>query len=150
MNKNVRSLIFLAVGIVIAIVFLLMPTEIYEAVKYFDGGYSNELYNHGLYSMFAMYIVGITWAMNIIYYYVINSVKFDRWPHWLIMLIVSMVAAPAACIVCNDSVFSDYGLVYLSEPLQMAICHLLFTLIMFVVATFSVRWWSSNCRHSPF
>ena len=100
--------------------------------------------------MFAMFIVGITWAMNIIYYYVINSVKFDRWPHWLIMLIVSMVAAPAACIVCNESVFSDYGLVYLSEPLQMAICHLLFTLIMFVVATFSVRWWSSNCRHSPF
>ena len=76
MNKNVRSLIFLAVGIVIAIVFLLMPTEIYEAVKYFDGGYSNELYNHGLYSMFAMFIVGITWAMNIIYYYIINSVKF--------------------------------------------------------------------------
>ena len=150
MNKNVRSLIFLAVGIVIAIVFLLMPTEIYEAVKYFDGGYSNELYNHGLYSMFAMYIVGITWAMNIIYYDVINAVKVDRWPHWLIMLIVSMVAAPAACIVCNESVFSDYGLVYLSEPLQMAICHLLFTLIMFVVATFSVRWWSSNCRHSPF
>ena len=33
MNKNVRSLIFLAVGIVIAIVFLLMPTEIYEFVK---------------------------------------------------------------------------------------------------------------------
>ena len=76
MNKNVRSLIFLAVGIVIAIVFLLMPTEIYEAVKYFDGGYSNELYNHGLYSMFAMFIVGITWAMNIIYYYVITKIKF--------------------------------------------------------------------------
>ncbi|MGN0214126.1 MAG: hypothetical protein ACI4AH_04875 [Muribaculaceae bacterium] len=145
-----KSLVFLAIGIVIAVIFMLMPAEIYEAVKYFDGGYSNELYNHGLYSSFALIIVGVTWVMNLIYYYLINSVKFDRWPHWLIMLIVSLVAAPAACVVCNESVFNEYGLMYLSESLQMIICHLLFTLAMFVIATFSVRWWSSNCRHSPF
>ena len=48
MNKNVKNLVFLAVGAVVSLAFLLMPAQIYENMKYFDGGYSNELYNHGL------------------------------------------------------------------------------------------------------
>lgn len=150
MNKNVKNLVRLAVGIVIAIVFLALPTETYEAVKFFDGGYSNELYNQGLYQIFVMIVTGVSWAVCIIYYYVIDSVKFDRPQHWLIMLLVSTLASVASCFAYNQSVFVEYNLSYTEEMVQMALCHAMFAVIMFVVATFAIRAWSSNCRHSPF
>ncbi len=150
MNRNVGYLVFLAAGVVLTLVFLLFPTQIYESIRYFDGGYSNELYNHGIYDTFALITVLLAWGLAVVYYYVINSVKFDRWPHWLIMLMVALIISPSACFGYNKYVFNEYGLTYLGESLQMAICHVLFALIMFVVASFSIRWWSSNCRHSPF
>lgn len=150
MNNNAKNLVCLAIGVAIAVVYMLMPAQIYEAVKYFDGGYSNELYNYDIYPMFAMLTVAITWGVCAVYYYVINSVKFDRWPHWLIMLITGVVLSTAACVGYNSSVFASMGLEYHHESLQMAVCHVLFAALMFVVATFSMRWWSSNCRHSPF
>jgi len=150
MNKNVKNLIGLAAGILLSVLFLLMPTEIYEAVKYFDGGYSNELYNYGVYSMFALIVVGVSWIVSAVYYYVINSVKFDRWQHWLIMLVMNVLIATMACVAYNDSIFSENNLDYGHEEIQMAMCHVLFSVIMFLVATFSIRPWSSNCRHSPF
>ncbi len=148
MNKNVKNLVFLAVGAVVSLAFLLMPAQIYENMKYFDGGYSNELYNHRLYSVFAMIIVGISWALSAIYYYVINSVKFDRWQHWAIVLVVNVVAATVACWTYNQSTFNELGLSY-GETSQMALYHAIFSLVTFVIASYAMRWWSSNCRHSP-
>lgn len=150
MNQNVRNLIFLAAGVAITVLFMIFPTQIYEAVRYFEGGYSNELYNYGIYDTFAMITAGIAWAVALIYYYVINSVRFDRWPHWLIMLLVAIILVPAACFSYNEYVFSENGLAYLGESLQMSVFHVLFGAVMFVVASFAARWWSTNCRHSPF
>ena len=45
MNRNVRYLVFLAIGVLLAVLFLLFPAQIYEGIRYFDGGYSNEMYN---------------------------------------------------------------------------------------------------------
>ena len=150
MNRNVSYLVFLAVGVVLAVLFLLFPAQIYEGVRYFDGGYSNEMYNYGVYDTFALITLLITWAAALIYYYVINSVKFDRWPHWLIMLLVCVVVVPSACFAYNEYVFSDLGLSYLSESMQMMLVNGIAAAVWYVVASFSIRWWSSNCRHSPF
>ena len=97
MNRNVRYLVFLAIGVLLAVLFLLFPAQIYEGIRYFDGGYSNEMYNYGVYDTFALIMLLVTWIMAVVYYYVINSVRFDRWPHWLIMLVVSMALAPGVC-----------------------------------------------------
>ena len=150
MNRNVSYLVFLAVGVVLAVLFLLFPAQIYEGVRYFDGGYSNEMYNYGVYDTFALITLLITWAAALIYYYVINSVKFDRWPHWLIMLLVCVVVVPSACFAYNEYVFSDLGLSYLSESMQMMLVNGIAAAVWYVVASFAPRWWSSNCRHSPF
>ena len=150
MNRNVSYLVFLAVGVVLAVLFLLFPAQIYEGVRYFDGGYSNEMYNYGVYDTFALITLLITWAAALIYYYVINSVKFDRWPHWLIMLLVCVVVVPSACFAYNEYVFSDLGLSYLSESMQMMLVNGIAAAVWYVVASFVTRWWSSNCRHSPF
>ncbi|MGM9804597.1 MAG: hypothetical protein ACI308_10530 [Muribaculaceae bacterium] len=149
MNNNVKHLIMLAAGIAIAILLLAMPTSIYEGIKYFDGGYSNELYNHGLYSTFAIITVTVAWVMAIIYYYVINSVKMDRWPHWLIMLILNVVISTALCVIANTRMLMANSLSYGNESLQMALIHVALALVMFVVASFAIKGWSSNCRHSP-
>ena len=97
---------FLAIGVLLAVLFLLFPAQIYEGIRYFDGGYSNEMYNYGVYDTFALIMLLVTWIMAVVYYYVINSVRFDRWPHWLIMLVVSMAVAPGVCFGYNEYVFA--------------------------------------------
>ena len=92
---------FLAIGVLLAVLFLLFPAQIYEGIRYFDGGYSNEMYNYGVYDTFALIMLLVTWIMAVVYYYVINSVRFDRWPHWLIMLVVSMALATGVCFGYN-------------------------------------------------
>ena len=150
MNRNVRYLVFLAIGVLLAVLFLLFPAQIYEGIRYFNGGYSNEMYNYGVYDTFALIMLLVTWIMAVVYYYVINSVRFDRWPHWLIMLVVSMAVAPGVCFGYNEYVFAENGLSYLSESMQMVFVNVLMAAVWYVVASFSIRWWSSNCRHSPF
>ncbi|MGN1265455.1 MAG: hypothetical protein ACI4UL_06520 [Muribaculaceae bacterium] len=46
--------------------------------------------------------------------------------------------------------FSDLGLSYLSESMQMMLVNGIAAAVWYVVASFATRWWSSNCRHSPF
>ena len=91
----------------------------------------------------------IAWGGAVIYYYVINSVKFDRWYHWLITLAVVTVIAPVVCYAYNDYVFADNNLLYIGESVYFEFVNMLFTALLFVIASFSVRWWSSNCRHTP-
>ena len=93
---------FLAIGVLLAVLFLLFPAQIYEGIRYFDGGYSNEMYNYGVYDTFALIMLLVTW------------------------------------------------LSYLSESIQMVFVNVLMAAVWYVVASFSIRWWSSNCRHSPF
>ena len=61
MNRNVRYLVFLAIGVLLAVLFLLFPAQIYEGIRYFDGGYSNEMYNYGVYDTFALIMLLVTW-----------------------------------------------------------------------------------------
>ena len=89
----------------------------------------------------------MAWGGAAIYYYAINSVKFDRWYHWLATLGVVAVLTPVVDYFVTSSILEgkDYGSAIVSFELH----NILFAAIMFVIASFSMRWWSSNCRHTP-
>lgn len=143
-----RQLVYLALGIIATILFVLFKVELYESI-YYSQGFSDKFYNLGLYDAVAIITAVIAWGGAVIYYYVINSVKFDRWYHWLITLAVVTVIAPVVCYAYNDYVFADNNLLYIGESVYFEFVNMLFTALLFVIASFSVRWWSSNCRHTP-
>ena len=144
-----KNLLFLAAGIVVAIVFCICASSIIEAV-YCPQGFADELYNNNLYTPLALIVCGLSWAMAAVYYYVINSVKFDRWMHWLIVLMVNSILAVAACFTCLSSQMRSLNLDYSGECLAEGLVQAAVAAVMMVVASFAMRWWSSNCRHTPF
>ena len=136
-----KQITYLIAGIVVTVIFFILSCSdgfnIYEQM-YFNQGYNDKMFNLDMYPVIAA-----------IYYYAINSVKFDRWYHWLAVMAVVIVLAPVACYVYNDTVFANNGLAYVGESIQFEMQTVLFAAVLYIVASFSMRWWSSNCRHTP-
>ena len=99
------KVIFLVIGAVISVLFGFFSEPVYEAL-YYSSGFSEAMHNNDAYGIVAIIAIAMTWGIAALYYYVINSVKFDRWYHWM-------------------------------------------SALLFTIASFSMRWWSSNCRHTP-
>ena len=103
------------------------------------------MFNLGVFPVIAAITIAVAWGGAAIYYYAINSVKFDRWYHWLAIMAVVAVVAPVACFIYNDAVFEGY----VGAKVQFEMQTILFAALLYIVASFSMRWWSSNCRHTP-
>jgi len=140
------KLIFLVLGAIVTVLFWIFKVELYEAL-YQVNGFSDFMFNNGAYGTVAAITIVMTWGMAAIYYYVINSVKFDRWYHWLAMLGVTSVLTPVVCFFVVDRMME--GMDYATAEFTFALYNILFTALTFVIASFSIRWWSSNCRHTP-
>ena len=143
---------FLITGIVLSLLFLLSSYSydynLYYSLGY-SAGYSNEMLNLQVYPVIAIITLIVAWGGAAIYYYAINSVKFDRWYHWLAVLAVVVVLAPVVCYVYNDAVFKDSNLAYTGEAIRFEFWTVIFAALFYVIASYSIRWWSSNCRHTP-
>ncbi|MBR3100415.1 MAG: hypothetical protein IKH19_01520 [Muribaculaceae bacterium] len=147
-----KHLVYLITGIVLTIVFFVLASSsgfnIYERL-YYSQGFNDALYNHNMYPTMALITIAITWGAAAIYYYVINSVKFDRWYHWLAVAAIVTLLVPIVCYAYNDAVFARNGLGYIAESIVFQLQNLLWTPLLFIIASFAMRWWSSNCRHTP-
>ena len=140
------KVIFLVIGAVASVLFWIFRVELYEAL-YTVNGFSDQMYNTGAYGSVAIITIAMAWGMAAIYYYVINSVKFDCWYHWLAMLGITSVLTPVVCYLVVSHMLDgfDYG----TAEFTFEVYNILFTALTFVIASFSMRWWSSNCRHTP-
>ena len=148
-----KNLVYLIAGIVVTVIFFILSCSdgfnIYEQM-FFSQGYNDKMYNLNMYPVIAAITIVVAWGGAAIYSYAINSVKFDRWNHWLAVLGVVAVLAPVVCYIYNDSVFASNGLMYIGESIQFEMQTVLFAALLYIVASYSIRWWSSNCRHTPF
>lgn len=138
------KVIFLIIGAIISVVFGFFSVEIYDSI-YLDSGFNNAMLD--IYSLVGIIVIIVTWAIAAIYYYLINSVKFDRWYHWLAMLGVASVLAPVICYLVVDAQLGDKD--YGTYEVTFEFYNIFVSAILFIIASFSIRWWSSNCRHTP-
>ncbi len=143
-----QHFVYLAVGVAATILFYVLRVSAYECI-YSVPGFSDQFYNAGLYDMIPLITIAIPWAAAGIYYYAINSVRFDRWYHWLVVGLISTLLTPIVGYMVNSSVFNDLGVSYVAESLSFELANLIWAALMFIVASFSMRWWSTNCRHTP-
>ncbi|SFG21626.1 hypothetical protein [Prevotella sp. KH2C16] len=139
---------FLVAGAVITLLYLLFGTPLYEAL-YYEREFSNEMYNENLYLTVSIVTTLVAWGFAGIYYYVVNSVSFSRWYHWLIVLIAASVVAPLINFVYPNSIFNGLGYDFSAQLFSFCMVDLAIEAILFIVVSFSIRWWSSNCRHTP-
>ena len=140
------KVIFLVIGAVISVLFGLFSEPVYEAL-YYSSGFSEAMHNNDAYGIVAIIAIAMTWGIAALYYYVINSVKFDRWYHWMSMLGVASVLTPVVCFVVVGNLLE--GMDYPTASATFAVYNVIVSALLFTIASFSMRWWSSNCRHTP-
>lgn len=143
-----RQLILLFTGIIITILFMVFATDLFE-MFYYEMQFSNEMYNSGLYFVASLSTAIIAWLCAAIFYYGINSVSFSRWYHWLVMLVIAGIIVTAINVPYLESVFSDNGIDFSKELAVFAAVNIIIECIIYTIASFSMRWWSTNCRHTP-
>jgi hypothetical protein len=102
-----------------------------------------------MYLVVAIITVAVAWGFAAIYYYLINSVRFSRWYHWLLALAATVFCAPTVTFIYPNSDFSETGFDFSDQLVNFSIVNLAVTAVLFVIASYSIRWWSSNCRHTP-
>ncbi len=147
-----KHLVYLICGIAATVIFFILSCtdgfNIWEQL-FFNQGFNDKMYNLKMYPVIAALTIAVAWGGAAIYYYVINSVKFDRWYHWLAVMGAVAVMAPVICYIYNDTVFTQNGLAYAGESIRFEMQTILFAALLYIVASFSIRWWSTNCRHTP-
>lgn len=142
------------------ILFVMLGGHIYPAL------YMGQADTGGMQDMFREDLRSQSWTMHLsmlvafiptlmagLFYYVINSVHFDRWWNWLIVAAISALLTAWGAIRLLNSCMEEFqpGLSDYYAPLTqvMAAWAALFAFVIFTVSSFGMRWWSSNCRHTP-
>ena len=107
---------------------------------------------------------GISFAMVLIYYYVINHPQLNHWWGWIIFLVINGIIN---FIVGWQWVLKDYydGKMITIDPatnLQMplnigeseiiyfGVSNMFISVIAFIVFSFILKWWSTNSSRAPF
>lgn len=143
-----KNSILLIAGAVLSLLFLVLSTKIFEAL-YYERSFSDAMYNQNLYFVVAVVTLTVAWVLAAVFYYVINSVSFSRWFHWLaVMAVACVIATVTNFVLCNNSLSAE-GYDFASQLGSFCTVGLFVEAVLFTVASFSMRWWSSNCRHTP-
>jgi hypothetical protein len=121
-----------------------------------------------LFNTIGLITLAVSFLSVLAYYYFINHTRFAQWWHWLIVLIVSGVINffIAYGIVINDFLNGSIGdclmyirdeegnvvsqLIYESDSWAFGLSNFFVSTLFFIVFSFMFKWWSSNCKHSPF
>jgi len=153
--------IFLAAGVICTMLFLILNGPVYWRLWIGDPLYTDGVYDfrynlrmEGITTRLALATTAISWVAAAIYYYVVNSVRFDRYYNWLMVAMCVIALSPifGFALVRGglNEVEPGLGDSYDRLNAMLQIWTALLGLFWFVVASYSIRWWSSNCRHTPF
>ena len=144
-----KNSILLAIGLIVTAAAIALSDTLFEAL-YFDNEFSNEMYNSHLYFTNILIVAITAWGLAAIYYYIINSVSFSRWYHWLMVLAAAVMIRPIASYFHITGTMEEMQLNFEHQAFHFVLTEAFVEAAMFVIASFSIRWWSSNCRHTPF
>lgn len=143
-----KNAILLIAGIILSLLYLIFGSSLYELL-YYEREFSNEMYNENLYMTVSIVTLVVAWGFAALFYYVINSVRFSRWFHWLIMLLAAGLTASVINYAYPSGVFNDLNYDFSAQLFAFCVVDFFLTVVLFIIASFSMRWWSSNCRHTP-
>ena len=141
--------VLLVTGALLSLLLVVFAAQVFELL-YYEREFSNEMFNQGNYTTVALLAVGVAWVLAAVFYYAVNSVSFSRWYHWLIVLAVAAMTVPVVVYVWLGGQFAGDGLDFSGQLFSFSLMAMLVEVVIFTVASFSMRWWSSNCRHTPF
>lgn len=122
-----------------------------------EGGYlaSNQFIMYGFIAL------GTALAIVLIYYYVINHPRFNKWWSWLLMLVLvgSINLFTGAIMTSNDLAAGNIGEclinganggIYATNCWMFGLANFFVSAIFFIIFSICLKWWSTNCKYTPF
>ena len=129
---------------------------LYEAGSAFNlGNFSLELYTNKLYLPVGISLFLSVILLSLIFYYVIDHPRFNKWTHWLLytagVCFLNFGLAFYFTYSELDLIYSTNGTVlpYWSEFWIFSLINLLYAFLLSIIVSLAVRWWSRNCSTCP-
>lgn len=122
---------------------------------------SQETMASNQYIMYGMVALGSALFGMILFYYIINHPRFNKVTHWLIILLLvallnllfggiitsndlSSLTIPE-CFITNDS-----GGITTANCWMFGLANAIVAICFFIVFSIVGKWWSTNCKCTPF
>lgn len=134
-----------------------------ELAEYLWGGYAPEQ-SGNMFIGIGLSMLGISFAITVCYYYIIDHPRLANWWGWTIFLGINAVIN---FVVGWQWVLKDYyaGLmvkknlvigkmddlpIYPDDILAFGVTNMINSIIVFVIFSYIIKWWSTNCLRAPF
>jgi hypothetical protein len=125
---------------------------LYELL-YSPPGFSNDLFNEGVYAASGMCILISSLVFVVMFYYIIRRPAFARWTHWLFMGILNSLLCSIFAYFSASSSFAKADIVYddgTTYLITFTLSTALLALLPFYIAfSFVLRWWSKHASRTP-
>ena len=136
----------------------------YNLADYLWGG---ELYTQSQgnsYVLIGLTMLGISLAMALLFYYVINHPKLNNWWGWLIFMVGNAVINfftgwlmlqsdynEGKMVIKDELTDAEHPLsIFTQDLLNFGISNALLSILAFFIFSMILKWWSNNCKHAPF
>ena len=130
--------------------------ELYEHLKGWDDSLMDYNPDYNQFPSICVSTFAICIGVFVLFYYLLNSPRFNRWWSWLIMLIIVGVSAFGwGYQVVNTDIVSQSIAPSLIAKIgslnatMFGLYNMVLAAIIFFVLTLALRHWSKNCKHSP-
>lgn len=122
-----------------------------------QGNFSNDMYNNGFYSPLLLFMIISVIVISIVYYYVINHPRLNRWWCWLLFNVgTAVLNFVFMWVYAADSMVAYYAMQQMESPYNwinyfyLSVVSFSWTVVFFFLFSFIIKWGSRNCKHSPF
>jgi hypothetical protein len=118
-------------------------------------------FGNNQYSTYGLIALLSALAVMLVYYYGINHPRFNRWWSWLVMLFIVGAAnfgvavgmlwnewytvGTAECLIAGGN-----GGIDGNSCLGFGFAHSIIAILFFIIFSLAFKWWSTNCKYSPF
>ena len=122
-----------------------------------EEGFAVETIAASQYFQVGMITLAITLLFVLLYYYIFNHPRFNRWWSWLIVLLLTGVINLLLGFWWTIKYASegriddiDASLVYSPDCWGFGFANFIISAMWFIVFSLAFKWWSRNCKYSPF
>lgn len=124
--------------------------SLYETLFY-TNDFSGDLFNENLYTIIGLVMVVTSLLIPVLYYKIIDIVKFSKISIWLVFLSLSVIFNFLFCYVYSYNYLSALGLDYSSgEYLSFSFINAFYSLLVGFLFSLILKNFSTNCKKVPF
>lgn len=131
-------------------------------------GFDGEEYSlSNIYNTIGLLAIVISLFFVVFYYYILNHPRLSRWWAWSIVLVINGIVnlfvgyawtvsdylngniADSLMFARNEEGQIVSELIKKSDCWGFGIANFFVATILFIIFSFCLKWWSTNCKHSP-